>query len=85
MHINIVSCLLLVFVIVVFLLGRPVEGTEQLYYDADFEALYETDKAEDSSDKIVTTAPEADVGSQASASEVDAKAMAKDIYDSVDL
>lgn len=83
----VVLTLLLVFAIGVVILGRPVDGAEDLYYDADYEQVdtSDTELGEDDvpADVEVTEAVEVDV--PADSGEVDASALAREIYDSADL
>ena len=85
----------LVIALIVLVLGRPVENVEVLYYDADFEALYETDDedaevAPEQGKPIVARqtkpVPETKkVETTASEVQLDPASIAQDIYDSTTL
>lgn len=77
-----VIILLLALVVAVLLFGRPVDGADTLYYDAEFEQV-ETDDTELGEDDI--PADSEAIPSSDQAGEVDTTALAEDIYNGADL
>lgn len=92
----IVGVLIIVFALIVTAIGRPVEGAEDLYYDVDFNALYDKDSSEEEEGaeqpvkksvkpKVAQDGSSVKIQTSEGQSSVDAKAEAEKIYSEIDM
>lgn len=72
---------LVLFVVLIIVLGQPIEGAEVIYFDADYV------EDNDTGESVETTTPTdyEDAPAEIVSQEVDTEALANDIFQSVDL